>query len=445
MEELLYHHVTQNIQAERSVLGAMLIDPSCVPDGLKGTQSDFFCDAQNRDIYDTVAIMHNSGETIDAVTVMDKMRIRGVLRETTQGYLMELMRSTPTTANLGLHVKILQDKALVRNLGETARKIEEMVTTGIGSADEMLETAERTIYNLRKDRAVGGLKPISDVVVSVIDEMNRKASGEEQDTGLTTGFVDLDKRILGMYPGELFLIASRPGMGKTSIALNIATHVAKKYQKQVAIFSLEMSREQLVKRILSFESMVESEILVKGATSPEQWQRIIAAASKISTLPILIDDNSSLSVADMNAQCRRVRDLGLVIIDYLQLMQSAGGKHSAGENRQQQVADMSRMLKIMAKDLGVPVICMSQLNRSSEARQDKRPMLSDLRESGAIEQDADAVIGLYREGYYNKGAEDQTAAEAIILKNRKGQTGTVPLIWLANYTMYLSADTVHKE
>lgn len=441
MDELLGTRVPQNLQAEQAVIGSLLIDPECVPDVLKDCRAEHFYNRTNREIFETIFAMFNYGQTIDPVTVMEQMQVRGVYHEeTTRSYLLELMKVTPTSANVGEYVSILRDKALQRDLGRVAAGITEMVNEGLGAADDMLEKAERDVYALRRDRTIGGLKPVGEVIQTVYDNLNKMAEEGAQLPGLPTGLTDLDSRILGLNPGELVLVASRPGMGKTSIALNIALNVAKSSEKAVAVFSLEMSREQLVIRLLSGESLVDAQKLLRGNLSAEDWRRIIAAAGTISATRILIDDNPTLSVADMNAQCRRVRDLGLVVVDYLQLMQSAGGRTSSGENRQQIVADMSRMLKIMAKELGVPVLCLSQLSRASEARQDKRPMLSDLRESGAIEQDADVVIGLYREGYYNKECENPNSAEAIILKNRKGQVGTVELMWLPDYTTYVSME-----
>ena len=386
--------------------------------------------------------MFNYAQTIDPVTVLEQMKERGVYHEeTSRNYILELMKVTPTAANVREYVTIIRDKALQRDLGKVAGDITNMVNEGLGGADEMLEVAERSIYALRKDRTIGGLKPVSEVIQTVYDDLSRLSQeGGERLPGLSTGLVDLDRQILGLNEGELILIASRPGMGKTSIAMNIAMHAAKTSGKAVAVFNLEMSREQLAIRMLSGESLVNSQKLLKGSLNQEEWRRIVAAAGAISATKIMIDDNPSLSVADMNAQCRRVPDLGLVVVDYLQLMQSAGGKGGGGESRQQIVADISRMLKIMAKELAVPVLCMSQLSRANEARQDKRPMLSDLRESGAIEQDADVVIGLYRDSYYNKDCENPNAAEAIVLKNRKGQIGTVDLMWLPDYTTYVSAD-----
>lgn len=445
MDELLGRRVPHSPQAEQAVIGSMLIDPGCVPDVLKNARAEHFYIQTNRDIFETVLAMFNYGQAIDALTVLEQMRARGVYQESTYSYMLELMRGTPTTANVGEYVAIIRDKALQRELGRAAQSITDMVNDGIGAADEMLETAERCIFALRRDRSISGLKPISEIVQKVYDELCEMAEQGEKLPGLSTGLIDLDERILGLNNGELVLVASRPGMGKTSIALNIALNAAKTSGKSVAVFSLEMSKEQLAIRLLSGESFVDAQKLLKGSLSTEEWKRIVAAAASISGTSILIDDNPTLSVADINAQCRRVKNLGLVVIDYLQLMQSAGGRNSSGENRQQVVADISRMLKIMAKELSVPVLCMSQLSRANESRQDKRPVLSDLRESGAIEQDADVVIGLYREGYYNRECENPNAAEAIILKNRKGETGTVNLLWMADYTTYVSAEKRHDD
>ncbi len=446
MDELLGTRVPQSPQAEQAVIGSMLIDPACIPDVLRDARAEHFYSQVNRDIFETIFAMFNYGQTVDPVTVMEQMKERGVYHEeTTRSYLLELMRVTPTAANVGEYVTILRDKALQRDLGKVAGEIGAAVNEGLGSADDMLESAERKIYALRRDRAIGGLKPIGEIVQTVYDNLNKIAEEGAPLPGLPTGLVDLDNQILGLNKGELILIASRPGMGKTSIALNIAQHAAKASGKAVAIFSLEMSREQLVTRLLSGEGLVEARKLQRGNLSAEEWRRIVTAAASLSATKILIDDNPTLTVADMNAQCRRVRDLGLVVIDYLQLMQSAGGRQTSGENRQQIVADMSRMLKIMAKELEVPVLCLSQLSRAAEGRNDKRPVLSDLRESGAIEQDADVVIGLYREGYYNRECENPNDAEAIVLKNRKGQVGTVNLMWIPDYTSYVSVDRRHDE
>lgn len=438
MEELLGRQAPHSASAEQAVIGSMLIDTRCIPDVIERLKGAEFYIQQNRDIFETIYAMFSYGQTIDPITVLDQMKTRGVFRETSTAYIAELMRITPTAANVLEYATIVSDRALLRNLATAADEINTLVYEGTGEAENMLEAAERKIYALRQDRVVGGLVPISTVVQTVYSNLSEAASSGQKIPGLSTGLNDLDRYILGLNKGELILIAARPGMGKTSIALNIAMNVAKKSGKTVAVFSLEMSREQLVSRLLAGEGLVPSQNLLTGQLNSDEWKRIAAAAQVLSATDMRIDDNPMLSVSDMNAQCRRISNLGLVVIDYLQLMQSAGGdsRKYAGENRQQVVSDISRMLKIMAKELNVPVICLSQLSRASEGRPNKRPMLSDLRESGAIEQDADVVIGLYREGYYNAECEEPNVSEAIVLKNRKGQTGTVKLAWLAEYTTF---------
>ncbi|MGI5936695.1 MAG: replicative DNA helicase [Oscillospiraceae bacterium] len=446
MDELLGRHVPYSAEAEQAVIGSMLIDPRCISEVVdKLKPSDFYIQA-NREIYETIFMMFGYGKTIDPITVLDQMRVRGVYRDNSQEYLLELMQVTPTAANVLKYAEIVRDRALLRNLASVAEDIQNMVYEGTGEADVILEAAERKIYALRQGRNVGGLMHISTVLQSVYDQISQAAVSENKIPGLPTGLTDLDETILGLNKGELILIASRPGMGKTSIALNIALHVAKTTSKTVAIFSLEMAREQLATRLLAGESMVDSQKLLTGRLTQEEWRRIGAAATVLSSTDIRVDDNPSLTVADMNAQCRRIENLGLVVIDYLQLIQSAGnGKTYSNESRTQVVSEMSRMLKIMAKELNVPVLCLSQLSRANESRQNKRPVLSDLRESGAIEQDADIVIGLYRDGYYNTETENPNLAEAIVLKNRHGKICTIELIWLPEYTTYANLEKHHTD
>ena len=447
MDELLGRKMPHSVEAEQSVIGSILLDSRCLPDVLTVVRAGDFFLQTNRDIFETIYTMFSYSQTIDAVTLLEQMKVRGVYREeSSQEYILELMQVTPTAANAKEYAAIVRDKALIRNLAEAAADISAMVFSGEGSAETMLTSAEQKIYALRQGRNINGLTPIGQIMQDVYARLNEVAAGDNKIPGLPTGLSDLDSRILGLNKSDFILIASRPGMGKTSIALNIAMNVAKTSKKAVAIFSLEMAREQLALRLLSSESLVDSQKLQTGEIGNEEWRRIAAAASIISETDVRIDDNPTLSVADMNAQCRRVDNLGLVVVDYLQLMQSAGSGHSyAGESRTQAVSDMSRMLKIMAKELNVPVVCLSQLSRANESRADKRPMLSDLRESGAIEQDADIVIALYRDGYYNKDTEFPNAAEAIVLKNRHGETGTIHLTWLPEYTTYATAERRRED
>ena len=447
MEELLGRQAPHDAAAEQAIIGSMLIDPACVPDVINKVRAEEFYNQTNREIFETIFAMFSFGKEIDPVTVMDQMKVRGVFREaTTQQYLMEVMSLTPTAANVLKYAAIVRDQALLRNLQKAADEIHSLVDEGTGEADSVLEAAERKIYALRQGRNVGGLQPVSMVIQRVYTALSDAAVNGGGIPGLSTGMPDLDQITMGLKKGELVLIAARPGQGKTSMALNLARYVGEHSGQTVAVFSLEMSREELVQRLLSSAAMVDGKKLAMGRLSPAEWDRVVAAAAQLSKTDIRVDDNSTLSVADMNAQCRRLGNLGLVVIDYLQLMQSSGSGHSyASESRTQAVSDMSRMLKIMAKELNVPVICLSQLNRANEGRTNKRPMLSDLRESGSIEQDADIVIALYRDGYYNKEAENPNLAEAIILKNRHGETKTVELMWMPEYTSFASIEKRHDE
>ena len=364
---------------------------------------------------------------------------------TTKNYLVQLMEITPTSANVLEYVKIVRDKALMRAVATTAGEITAMVQEGTGEAADLLEAAEQKVYAIRRDQGSQNMVPIGVVLSDVMTRLAELTAGGKNMAGLSTGLSVIDDKINGLNASDLLLLAARPGMGKTSLALNVALNVAKDTEKAVAIFSLEMSREQLVTRLIANEGLVENQRLTTGNLRESDWTKIAEAASSLSKTDIRIDDNPLLTVADMNAKCRRIDNLGLVIIDYLQLMTSAGGKSYNGENRQQAVSDISRMLKIMAKELRVPVLCLSQLSRANEKREDKRPMLSDLRESGAIEQDADIVLFLYRDDYYNEDSEKRNIAECIVAKNRHGETGKVELRWMPEYTTFTTLEQRYSE
>ena len=445
-EELLLKQLPHSVEAEQAVLGSMLIDPRCVPDVIEQLRPEDFYIRQNREIYETIYSMFNFSLTIDPVTVLENMRKNGVYDENvSRNYILQLMDTTPTAANVGEYVAIIKDKTLLRRIAETAGDMTAMVQQGTDSGQDVLEAAEQRVYAIRQGRAARGLTPISAVLLDVYDRLNELAASDAAVPGLSTGLGDLDLAISGLNKSDLILLAARPGMGKTSMALNILLHAGKFSGKSVAFFSLEMSREQLVLRLISNESFVDNKKLVTGKLNESDWEKVAAAADALNRTKILIDDDSTVSVADINAKCRRVEDLGLVVIDYLQLMTSAGGKERRGDNGQQIVSDISRALKIMAKELNVPVLCLSQLSRANESRTNKRPMLSDLRESGAIEQDADIVMFLYREDYYEKESENHNLAECIIAKNRHGETRTVELQWLPEYTTFSSIDRTHEE
>ena len=445
-EELLLKQLPHSVEAEQAVLGSMLIDPRCVPEVIDKLRPDDFYLRQNREIYETIYSMFNYSLTIDPVTVLENMKQNGVYDENqSRSYMLQLMDTTPTAANVKEYIDILKDKTLLRRVAETAGDLTAMIQQGTDTGQDILEAAEQRIYAIRQGRAARGLTPISDVLIDVYDRLSELAASDSAIPGMSTGLRDLDRAISGLNKSDLILLAARPGMGKTSMALNILLEAGKKSGKTVAFFSLEMSREQLALRLISSECFVDNKKLVTGKLTEEDWEKVAVAADSLTRSKILIDDDSSVSVADINAKCRRVEDLGLVVIDYLQLMQSAGGKTRSSDNRQQIVSDISRSLKIMAKELNVPVLCLSQLSRANESRTDKRPMLSDLRESGAIEQDADIVMFLYRDDYYNDSDENHNLAECIIAKNRHGETRTVELQWLPEYTTFSSIDRRHIE
>ena len=443
-EELLQRQLPHSLEAEQSVLGSMLIDSRCVAEVIGLVRPDDFFLQQNKDIYETIYTMFNFSETIDPVTVLEKMKVRGVADEKTADYLLQLMEVTPTAANVGQYAQIVRDRSMLRNLAVAAGDIRETVFAGVGTPAEILESAEKKIYALRNGNAGETLQHIGVVLVNVFDRLDELSRSDNEFPGLSTGLHDLDHKINGLNKSDLLLIAARPGMGKTSLALNIALDVAKKSAKTVAFFSLEMSREQLAMRLLSNESFVDNQKLLTGRLTEEEWTKIGIASSALSQTDIRVDDNPSISVAEMNAKCRRLDNLGLVLIDYLQLMTSAGnGQTSNNANRVQVVSDISRALKIMAKELNVPVICLSQLSRANESRTDKRPMLSDLRESGAIEQDADEVLFIYRDDYYHPDTPEKNVAEIIVAKNRHGETGTVKLQWLPQFTTFSDREWKH--
>ncbi len=443
-EQLMARQQPHDLDAEQAVLGSILIDSRCVTDVIGVVQPEDFYLQQNREIFEVIYSMFNMAQAIDPVTVLDKMREAGVYHDNSRDYIMQLMEITPTAANAVRYANIVREKAMLRNLSQAGVDITEMVQEQVGTPAEMLESAEKKIYALRKGDRRDSLEHIGTILHKVYDRLNELAQSDSAIPGLSTGLRDLDRKINGLNKGNLLLVAARPAMGKTSFALNICLNVAKKYKKTVAFFSLEMSREELAMRLLSSESFVDSQKMATGKLTEEEWVKIGMASSALSQTDIRVDDNGGITVAEMNAKCRRLDNLGLVIIDYLQLMQGSGyGK--GNDNRVQVVSDISRSLKIMAKELNVPVICLSQLNRAAEGRSDKRPMLSDLRESGSIEQDADSVMMLYRDDYYNPNSEEKNIAECIVAKNRHGEIGTVKLQWLPQYTTFADREWKHAE
>ncbi len=442
-EDLLLRQMPHSLEGEQAVLGSMLIDPDCVKNVMDRLRPGDFYLRQNREIFETIYTMFSYARPIDGITVFGEMEKAGLTDDNTRSYLAQLMEITPTSANVLEYAAIVRDKALLRLVAQAAGEITALVQEGMGEAGEILEASEQKIYAIRRGQSAQEMVPLRQVLPDVLDRLGEMSEHENHLPGLSTGLSAIDQKITGLNKSDLILLAARPGMGKTSLALNVALNVARE-GKTVAVFSLEMSREQLATRLLSSEALVENNRLRTGLLRETDWEKIAGAATVLNRLDIRIDDNPLLSVADMNAKCRRLEGLALVVVDYLQLMTSAGGGRG-GENRQQVVSDMSRMLKIMAKELNVPVICLSQLSRANEKRDDKRPMLSDLRESGAIEQDADIVLFLYRDDYYNEDSEKHNIAECIVAKNRHGETGKVELRWMPEYTQFSTLDKRYDD
>ena len=438
--ELTALQVPHSLEAEQAVLGSILIDSRCVADVIGIVNPNDFYLQQNREMFETIYTMFNYSQTIDPVTVMEKMKELGYHNDSTFDYIRQLMEITPTAANAVRYANIVRDKAMLRTLGQAASDIGESVREGVGTPEEILESAEKKVYDIRKGERGDSLEHVGTILHKVFNRLNELAQSDSAIPGLSSGLADLDTKINGLNKSDLLLVAARPAMGKTAFGLNLALNVAKKTGKTVAIFNLEMSREQLVMRLLSIESLVDSKKMATGKLDDEEWSKLSVAASSLSQTDIRIDDNPTITVAQMNAKCRRLDNLGLVLVDYLQLM-SSGGKPS--ENRVTEVSAISRSMKIMAKELNVPVICLSQLSRAVESRSDKRPILSDLRESGAIEQDADSVMFLYRDDYYNENSEEKGVTECIVAKNRHGETGTVKLQWVAQYQLFADREWKH--
>jgi len=428
-----------SIEAEQSVLGAIISQPSVLPDVIELIKPEYFYNEQHKALYSIMLQMNSMSLPVDIVTVLNEADKQHIFESPAEGrrYLAEIGNLLPSTANIQSYCKIVADKYFLRSLSYVARTILDEVQSGEQDAQLLLDSAEQKIYDIRQGKDVRGLVPLSEAIAEAYDRLG-KISGPDKEkyVGARTGFTLLDSITSGLNKSDLIIIAARPGMGKTSFAMNIATNVARRAEKEVVTFNLEMSKEQIATRILSTEALVESNTLRNGRISGDDWVKLATSAGYLSTLPLFIDDTASMTVQQMKAKLRRTKNLGLVIIDYLQLMEST----SRSDNRVTVISEITRQLKVMAKELNVPVILLSQLSRAVESRTDKRPMLSDLRESGSIEQDADIVLFLYREAYYNKESQRQNISECIVAKNRHGETGTVELIWDGQFTRFSNPD-----
>ncbi len=424
-----------SLEAEQTILGAILIDTDVLSIVMEQVKPECFYIDQHRALFSIMAQMFTSGAKADVITVLNEAVAMRIFETAAEGrnYLANLVNLVPSVSNIESYCNIVSSKYYIRVLAETARGILSDIQSGETDANLLLDAAEQRIFDIRQGRDVTGLTPIKEIVAETYNHIGRIAGPDrELYLGTRSGFSYLDTLTSGLNKSDLILIAARPAMGKTAFALNIACNVARHSEKDVCIFSLEMPREQLVSRLLSTEAQVDSNKLRNGRLDGDDWLRLAAGASYLQGLSLYIDDTASITVQQIKAKLRRMKNLGLVVIDYLGLIQTT----LKTENRVQIISEITRQLKIMAKELDVPVILLSQLSRGPESRTDKRPMLSDLRESGSIEQDADIVMFLYRDAYYNKESQTPNVAECIVAKNRHGETGTVNLIWDGQYTRF---------
>ena len=429
-----------DIDAEQAVLGSMLTDKEAVNAAIESLKEDAFYRDDNRIIFQAIVNLYSKSEPIDIITLKDELESMDKFEQVGgYEYLASLPDKVPTTANVQKYIKIVEEKSILRNLIKTANEIIELGYDPTEDVEDIMDGAEKKIFDIMQSKNQKGYTPIKDVLVESFTKLEELYNRKQHLTGVPTGFAELDYKTAGLHGSELILVAARPAMGKTAFALNLATNAALRGNAPVAIFSLEMSKDQLVNRILCSEAMVDSNKVRTGKLDEDDWVKLAGAIGPLSEAEMYIDDTPGISVMEIRTKCRKLKmekNIGLVVIDYLQLVQ--GNKRTA--SREQEISEISRSLKILAKEINVPVIALSQLSRAVEQRPDHRPMLSDLRESGAIEQDADIVMFLYRDDYYNKESEKKDIAEVIIAKQRGGQTGTVELLWMGNYTKFVNLE-----
>ena len=444
-EALIKRVLPHSIEAEQAVVGSMLMDRDAILTSSEIISGEDFYQTAYGVIFDTVVEIYNEGKPVDLITLQERLKEKDVPAEISSlEFVRDLVTAVPTSANVKYYAEIVAEKSMLRRLIKLNDEISNMCYLGKESMEAVLEITEKKVFELVQKRNTGDFVPIKDVVLNALEKIESASKTSGSVTGIPTGFLDLDYKMSGLQPSDLILVAARPSMGKTAFVLNIAQHVAFKAKKSVAIFSLEMSKEQLVNRLFALEAQVDSQSLRTGNLKDEDWEKLIESAGIIGKSKLIIDDTPGVSISELRSKCRKFKleqGLDLIIIDYLQLMTGRVGGRS--ESRQQEISDISRSLKGLARELNVPVIALSQLSRAVEQRPDHRPMLSDLRESGAIEQDADVVMFIYRDDYYNKDTEMKNIAEIIIAKQRNGSIGTVNLTWLPNYTKF--ANYLRKE
>ncbi|MCT4612678.1 MAG: replicative DNA helicase [Clostridia bacterium] len=426
-----------SIEAEQSVIGSMMIDPDAILVAVETLNEEDFYKPSHRELFKAMKELYMKNEPVDLVTIKNKIEEKGVLNEIGGiNYLSEMIDIVPTSARIKTYVAIVEEKSVLRKLIRAGRDISAASYEGEEGVDSILDMAEKSIFNIMENKSSEDFAEMRDVLMEAFEQIENIYTNDQDVTGVSTGFSELDHRTSGMQPSDLVLVAARPSMGKTALAINMAQYASTRKNVPVAIFSLEMSKTQLINRMLCTEAMVDAQKVRTGNLSQDDWVKITRAMGPLSEAPVYIDDTPGISIMEMRAKCRRLKmekGLGMIVIDYLQLMSGSGKT----ESRQQEISDISRNLKALARELSVPVIALSQLSRACESRADRRPMLSDLRESGAIEQDADVVMFLYRDEYYNPDTtEFKNQAEVIIAKQRNGPTGTVHLAWLGQYTKF---------
>ena len=435
-DELLKRVMPNNVEAEQSVIGAMLMDRDAITIASEVLTVDDFYQKQYGILFEAMVELYTENVPVDLITLQNRLKEKDVPPEISSlEFVRDMITKVPTSVNVGTYAKIVSEKAALRRLIRVNEEIASACYAGKDSVEEIMEDTEKKIFQVLQRKTNDEFVPIKDVVLNALDKIEAASRMKGSVTGMPTGFIDLDYKTSGFQPSDLILIAARPSMGKTAFVLNIAEYMAFRSNETVAIFSLEMSKEQLVNRLFALESRVDSQILRTGNLSDNDWSSLIEAAGVIGRSNLIIDDTPGISVSELRSKCRKYKlehNLGIIMIDYLQLMQ--GSRKS--ESRQQEISDISRSLKEIARELQVPVVALSQLSRAVEQRPDHRPMLSDLRESGAIEQDADVVMFLYRDDYYNPDTEKKDVAEVIIAKQRNGPIGTVELAWLPRYTKF---------
>lgn len=439
MEEAVIKRVMpHSIEAERSVVGAMLMDRDAVMTSAEIISGNDFYQSAYGVIFDAMVELFNEGKPVDLVTLQDRLKEKAVPEEIASlEFAKDLVMSALTSANVKYHAQIVADKSVLRRLIRLNEEIANTCYAGNEPLEEILEKTEKSVFELLEKRNTGEFVPIKQVVLNALERIEKASKSKGVVTGIPTGFIDLDYKLSGLQPSDLVLIAARPSMGKTAFVLNIAQYIAFKKEKSVAIFSLEMSKEQLVNRLFSLEAQVDAQKIRTGDMKDSDWEKLIEGAGIIGKSRLIIDDTPGISISELRSKCRKYKleqGMDVIIIDYLQLMTGSVGRSQ--ESRQQEISEISRSLKGLARELNVPVVALSQLSRAVEGRPDKRPMLSDLRESGAIEQDADVVMFIYRDEYYNKDSEFKKQAEIIIAKQRNGPVGTVNLAWLGEYTKF---------